>query len=105
MPGIDVFELIDNRYIKVDYIKSDDEINKETEASIKEKYSESEELKLLRLNDRNSQEFTNYNGYVEKCRSIGAEKRQAAAEARAVLTEIDLPQADGDEVVKIWVRQ
>ncbi len=102
---MDVFSLVNNQYIKVDYIKSDDEVNKETEAMIALNYSSSDEIKLLRLNQisPNSVEFTVYNTYVEQCRAIGKGKKLANAAAIALLKEVDLPQQFGDPV-KIMVR-
>jgi len=112
MPGIEVFQLVDGQYKIVDYIKSDDEIDKETFARIKEKYpdkpgsGESIEMKMLRIGILNPQDpsFLAYNDFVEKIRAEGKAEKQAAAEARAQLKEVELPQEESDEV-KIWVRE
>ena len=103
--GTDVFSLINGKYLKVDYIKGDEEVNQETELAILQNYSPSDELKLLRLNQTspNSPDFITYNSYVESCRAIGKSKKVANAAALALLKEVDLPQQFG-EPVKIMVR-
>lgn len=108
--GTDVYRLnsATNNYELSDYVKSDEDINKETELKIREKYSVSDELKLNRLAnvDPANTDFAEYNSFVELCRADGRAKKQAAAEARAALTEIELPLEDGQfEARKIYVRQ
>ena len=103
--GTDVFELIGSKYLKVDYIKSDEEVNAETEAAVRAKYSLSDELKLHRLNaiTPGSSDFTAYNTFVESCRAIGKARKEANAAAAALLKGVDLSQESG-ELVKIMVR-
>lgn len=102
MPGTEIFKLIDNQYLKDDYIKSADEINAETEAKIRQRYSACDEIKLLRIGDRTSQEFIDYNNFVEQCRMEGRAQKAANATEIATLTEIEI----GEEMkTKIFVRQ
>jgi arginine utilization protein RocB len=100
--GTNVFKLNEvGEYQIVGYVKSDKEINGETEKKIAEKYSVSEELKLLRLNDRASAEFIAYNDYVENCRTEGKTKKANAALERTALQEIEIN--NGEMSVKIMV--
>ena len=108
--GTNVFKLnADGQYQIVGYIKSDEEIDKETFAKIKEKYpdkpeaGEPTEAKMLRLGILNSQdaEFILYNNYVNACRSEGTAKKQSAAAERAALTEVQID--NGGMPTKIMV--
>lgn len=111
--GTDVFKLNNvDRYEKIDYIKSDVEIDKETFAKIKKEYpdkpeaGEPTEAKMLRLGILNPQdaEFIVYNNYVNTCRTEGTMKKQAAAAARAALTEVEIDVGNGGMPTKIMVR-
>jgi len=103
-PGTDLYELTAEGYRKTGYIKSDEEINKETEKKIKERYSASDELKLLRINDRASVDFLAYNAFVEQCRNEGKALKQTAAEERTLLKEVTLPKDELNIERKIFVR-
>lgn len=104
--GTNVFKLnADGQYRIIDYIKSDEEINAETEAKIRQKYSINDELKLNRTanaSDASAAGFAEYNTYVETCRAEGATKKQSAATARAALTEIEID--NGGMKTKIMVK-
>lgn len=110
--GTNVFKLMpDSNYKIVDYIKSDDEIDKETFAKIKAAYPDepitglSLEVKMLRIGILNPQDasFVAYNDFVDNCRAEGITKKQAAATARAALKEVALS-SDGIKGTKIMVR-
>ncbi len=103
--GTDVFGLVNSKYLKIDYIKSDEEVNAETEAAVRAKYSVSDELKLHRLNavTPGNPDFATYNNYVESCRATGKARKEANAAAAALLKGVDLSQESG-ELVKIMVR-
>lgn len=103
--GTDVFGSVNGNYLKIDYIKSDEEVNAETEAAVRVKYSVSDELKLHRLNavTPGSPDFTAYNSFVEDCRAIGKANKDANTAALVLLKEVDLPQEFG-EPIKIMVR-
>lgn len=97
--GTNVFQLNEaGDYKIVDYIKSPEEIDKETFLKIKEKYPDdprdglSLEMKMLRkgINNPLDPEFVEYNNYVEECRSEGAKKKQAASEALNNLKVIEI---------------
>ncbi len=109
MKGIDVFGLnSEGKYEKIDYIKGDDEINLETQAAIRSKYTIEDEVKLNRLANslpkaQEPAEFASYHEYIEECRSEGAAKKASAAALRLALKTVDLPQADADPVT-IYVR-
>jgi hypothetical protein len=89
--GTNIFELNDNGDFQiVGYIKSDEEVNAETEKAIASKYSSADEIKLLRLNDRASTEFIAYNTFVEKCRAEGRAEKQANADELAMLKQVEI---------------
>ena len=109
--GTNIFKLNEaGQYQIVDYIKSDEEIDKETFAKIKKEYpdkpeaGEPTEAKMLRLGILNPQdaEFIAYNNYVTACRLEGAAKKQSAATERTTLTEVELD--NGGMKTKIMVR-
>lgn len=58
------------------------QINTDVVNSIRIKYSESDELKLLRVSitDNQNAEFLSYNTFVEECRTQGKAKKQALLE-------------------------
>jgi len=89
---MDIYKLINNNYVLVDYIKSDDEIDKETLQKIRQRYSEIEEIKLHRqkLNGENINEYNEYNAYVELCRAEGKSKKLINAEKLALTEEIEI---------------
>lgn len=98
--GTNVFKLnADGQYQIVDYIKSDEEIDKETFEKIKAAYPDEPggglplEVKMLRIGIINPQDaaFAAYNNFVNQCRAEGTARKQAAATARAALMEITLP--------------
>ncbi len=103
--GTDVFGLVNSKYLKIDYIKSDEEVNAETEAAVRAKYSVSDELKLHRLNaiTPGNPDFTAYNTFVEGRRATGKANKDANAAAVALLKEVELLQEFG-EPIKIMVR-
>jgi len=79
MSGIDVYKIVNKKPVLVGYIKSDEEIDRETLAEIREKYSLEDELKVLRLASADPESFKAYNDYVEECRAKGKQKKLDAA--------------------------
>ncbi len=71
--GTDVFKIINNEPVFSGYIKSDEEVDKDTLDKIRSKYSEAEEMKLHRqkLNGENLAAYDEYNSFVEECRNEG----------------------------------
>ena len=71
--GTDVFKIIDDTPVFSGYIKSDEEIDKDTLTKIRARYSEAEEMKLHRqkLNGENLAAYEEYNSFVEACRNEG----------------------------------
>ncbi|HBO60552.1 TPA: hypothetical protein DD449_02630 [Candidatus Berkelbacteria bacterium] len=94
--GTNIFELNDNGDFQiVGYVKSDEEVNKETTAKIREKYSPEDEAKLNRIANalpkaQVPQEFVEYNTYAEQCRAEGRAKKQANADELATLNTIEI---------------
>jgi len=94
--GTNIFELNDNGdYQIAGYIKSDEEVNKETAAKIREKYSLEDEVKLNRIANSLSkaqtpQEFIDYNNCVEALRAEGRAQKQANAEELATLNQVEV---------------
>lgn len=75
--GTDVFKIIDDTPVFSGYIKSDEEIDKDTLTKIRARYSEAEEMKLHRqkLNGENLAAYEEYNSFVETCRSEGQNEK------------------------------
>ena len=94
--GTNIFELNDNGDFQiVGYVKSDEEVNKETTAKIREKYSPEDEAKLNRIANalpkaQVPQEFVEYNTYAETCRAEGRAKKQANADELATLDQVEI---------------
>ncbi len=104
--GTNIFKLnADGNYQIVDYIKSDDEVNAETEAIIRAKYSVSDELKLHRLNavTPGNSDFANYNVFAESCRLNGRNKKAANAAKLATLKQVTI--GEGNFVDTIFVQE
>ncbi len=110
MSGIDVFGLnAEGKYEKIDYIKSDDEINLDTQLVIRSRYSIEDEIKLNRLANslpkaQEPADFAAYHEYIEECRAEGAAKKAAAAALRLALTVVELTQ-ENSQPVPIYVRE
>ena len=103
--GTNVFELMpDGNYKIIDYIKSDDEIDLETSAKIKSRFNDDEREKRLRLGIDNplDPQFVEFNNFAFSCRTDGRAKKQAAATARAALTEMVID--NGGMKTKIMVK-
>ncbi len=85
---MDIYKLVNNVPIFSDYIKSDEEIDKETLKKIRAKYSEADEMKLHRqkLNNENLDSYNEYNLFVESCRLDGQNIKQANQERIKQLT-------------------
>jgi len=79
MSGTNVYKIKNKKPVLVDYIKSDEEIDRETLAEIRQKYSLEDELKVLRLVQTDAAAFQEYNKYVEECRARGKQKKDEAA--------------------------
>ena len=73
----------DNDGNKRGYNSEYGKINIDVVDSIRIKYSESDELKLLRVSitDNQNAEFLSYNTFVEECRTQGKTKKQALLES------------------------
>lgn len=101
--GTDVFKLIEDTPIFSDYIKSDEEIDQETLAKIREKYSEADEMKLHRqmINGENVEEYENYNDYVEECRAEGQAKKLINQERLSSLVPYDLGENGETKIIMV----
>lgn len=103
--GTNIFELNDNGdYQIAGYIKSDEEVNKETAAKIREKYSLEDEVKLNRIANSLSKaqtpaEFVDYNNYAESCRAEGRAKKQANADELATLNMVELDNGGMPQII------
>lgn len=103
--GTNIFKLnAENNYQIVDYIKSDLEVNAETEAAIRSKYSVSDELKLHRLNSvtPGNSDFAAYSTFAEDCRAQGNAKKNANAAKLATLKQVTI--GEGNSSVIIFVK-
>lgn len=95
--GTNVFNLnADGQYQIVDYVKSDEEVDKETFAKIKTAYPDEPisglplEIKMLRIGITNSQDalFVAYNKFVNQCRTEGTAAKAANAAKIAALKQV-----------------
>ena len=93
--------------VLIGYIKSNEEINKETNRRIRNKISVAKELKLLRLklvgDGTIENEFNKYNDFVEQCRAKGKLKKQKAAQKRKKIEKIAIQENGEDR--EIWVKK
>ncbi len=108
--GTEIYRLNANSgiYEFADYIKSDEEIDNETGAKIRAKYNDNEREKRIRLGILNPQDaqFIEFDNFAEECRAEGRALKQLAADARALLIEVELPLEEGQtEVRKIYTRE
>ncbi len=110
--GTNIFKLNSGgNYQIVDYIKSDDEVDKETFARVKAAYPDEPgsglplEMKMLRIGITNPQDtsFIAYNNFVNQCRADGATAKAANAAKLALLKQVSLP--DGMMRTVIYVRE
>lgn len=108
--GTNVYRLIDENPILEDYIKSDEEINKEIVAKIREKYSQEDEDKLKRLAINAMSiakdlpvEYDEYNNYVEECRNWGDEQKLEAQEKLELTEEIEIEENDDTRVIRVYI--
>ena len=97
--GTNVFKLNgDGKYQIAGYIKSDEEIDKETFAKIKAIYPDepisnlSLEIKMLRIGIANPTDvlFVAYNNFVNQCRAEGQAAKIANAEKLAALKKVEI---------------
>ncbi len=109
MPGTEIFKLINNQYLKDDYIKSDEEIDTETAETISKAFNEnmmnrisSAKANGLPVSDSDYQKFIAYNTFAEQCRAEGRAQKAANAIEIATLKEIEI---GGEMKTKIFVRQ
>ena len=70
--------------LQAEEILEDKIIDKKIIAKIRQRYSENEEIKMLRLGilDGLNKEFQAYNEYVEECQTWGNEKKAEATQER-----------------------
>jgi len=108
--GTNVFKLNESgKYQIVDYIKSDEEIDKETFAKIKAKYPDEPvsglplEIKMLRKGIVNPQDadFAAYNNFVSKCRDEGATTKATNAAKLATLKQITLTEGTMNRIIYV----
>ena len=107
--GTDVMKLVNNQYQKVDYIKGDDEVDKETFAKIKAVYPDEPnsglplEMKMLRIGISNPQDasFIAYNAFINQCRTDGQAAKAANAAKLALLKQVNVQQ--GSETIIFYV--
>lgn len=85
MTGTDVYKIVKKKPVLVGYVKGDEEIDRETLAEIRQKYSLEDELKVLRLAQSDTAAFNEYNEYVEECRARGKQKKAEAVANRKKL--------------------
>lgn len=104
MAGTSIYKLVDGKPVEVGYIKSDTEIDKDTERKIREVYSVEEEIKLNRMANavaktNTHEEFTTYHEFVESCVEEGKAKKLAVAAARAELVEVTIQENGEDRTI------
>ena len=70
--------------LQAEEILEDNVINKKIIAKIRQRYSENEEIKMLRLGilDGLNKEFQAYNEYVEECQTWGNEQKIKAGQEK-----------------------
>jgi len=105
--GTDIYKITKNKPVLIGYIKDDNEINKETKAKIREKYSLEDELKLNRLaniGSKPSMDFLTYNKYVQKCIDEGNTKKKDAARELKKLIKKDIKEKESKEKRTIFTR-
>ena len=103
MPGTNIYKVVNKKPILIGYIKSNEEINKETLAEIRKEYSLEEELKILRRQAVDKDAFQAYNDYVEECRAKGQQKKEEAATKLASLKQAEI--TEGEEKRMIYVEE
>lgn len=102
--GTDVFKIKGGKLILVDYIKSEEEIDKETAEKIREKYSEKDEIKLIRRCLKRGSvttEFEEYDAYVEGCRDAAKAVKLAKKAAKDALRKVKFQDGDNEREVYI----
>lgn len=101
MPGISVYELVEDKPVEVGYIPSDEEIDKQTAEKIRTKFSADEREKRLRLGaiNRTNAEFVEYDNYANACVEEGKEKKEASALRRAELVEVTIQENEEDRIL------
>jgi len=91
--GTNIYKIVKGKPLLDGYIKDDKEINEETKAKIREKYSLEDELKLNRIAAKTSKlsaEFLVYDKYVQACIDEGSLKKKNAAKELKKLTKKEI---------------
>jgi len=101
MAGISIYKIVKKKPVLTDYIKSNEEINEETIAKIREKYSLDNELKILRTAKTNTTAFTTYNNYIEQCQTEGEIKKQFAIGKVATLKKKTLTENKEKRIIYV----
>lgn len=101
--GTDVFKIIDDTPVFSGYIKSDEEIDKDTLTKIRARYSEAEEMKLHRqkLNGDNLAAYEEYNSFVEACRSEGQNEKLNNKSKIENLVEFEIKEGDETKIILV----
>lgn len=101
--GTDIFKLVEGSPIFSDYIKSPEEVDKDTLERIRSRYSQSDETKLHRqmLNGENTDEYEAYNEYVENCRAEGRSIKELNQERLGQLTPYVIEDENGTRTIMV----
>jgi len=101
--GTDVFKIINDVPVFSGYIKSDEEVDKDTLDKIRTRYSEAEEMKLHRqkLNGENLEAYEEYNSFVEECRNVGQNAKQVNQERLEQLTPYSIEDENDTKTIMV----
>lgn len=101
--GTDIFKLVEGTPIFADYIKSPEEVDKDTLERIRSRYSQSDEIKLHRqmLNGENTDEYYEYNEYVEYCRAEGRSTKEENQQRLGQLTPHVIEDENGTRTIMV----
>lgn len=101
MPGTSVYKLVDGKPVEVDYIPSDEEIDKQTAAKIRARFNDDEREKRLRLGaiNRTNPDFVEFDEFANQCIAEGQAAKEAAALRRAELVEVTIEENGEDRII------